>query len=150
MVARAKEGVFPAERALDPPSDVAEAMAKAALTHRNWSEAQHWIEQLPSDLLGSNRWQYWLARAISASFLSSQRANLTYRALAEERDYYGFLAAERLGLQPRLNAVQQTFTPAQIHQLYEVPAVARAAELYAGPPQTPHGPWDSGRPALRP
>jgi soluble lytic murein transglycosylase len=131
MLGKAKDGQFPSERPTNANAKVTEAMAKAAITHRNWSEAQYWIELLPADLQGGNRWQYWLARAISASFLNSERANLGYRALAGERDYYGFLAAERLGLDPRLNGSTQTFSPAEIQQLTSIPAAHRAAELYA-------------------
>ena len=131
MLGKATEGHFPAPRPQGLPADVVEAMAKAAVRHRNWSEAQHWIEQLPGDELSGNRWQYWLARAISASFLNSERARLGYRALADERTYYGFLAAERLGIPPRLNHSNEAASAAQLQELRRIPGVNRAAELYA-------------------
>jgi soluble lytic murein transglycosylase len=56
---------------------------------------------------------------------------LTYRALAEERDYYGFLAAERIGSDAQLNRSEHILDPVQVNQLRRVPAVNRAVELYA-------------------
>lgn len=131
ILALAKDGTFVEEHPESFSAEFAESMATAAIAHRNWAEAQHWIERLAPEAFAANRWQYWLARALSASFLNSERATLTYRALAEERDYYGFLAAERLGLQPRLNHAKQTFSNEELQQLLSIPAVNRAAELYA-------------------
>jgi soluble lytic murein transglycosylase len=82
------------------------------------------------DLL-SNRWQYWFARALATTHLGSERARLAYRALADERDYYGFLAAERIGSEAQLNDSVHTLDAVQVNQLRRIPAVNRAVELYA-------------------
>lgn len=131
MMALADSGEFPSDRRETAEPAVAEAMAKAALTHQRWGEVRHWIDQLPTDTRAQHRWQYWLARALAASTLDSERARLAYRALAEQRDYYGFLAAERLGLEPRLNRNGTPVTAQALAAAINDVAVARILELYA-------------------
>jgi soluble lytic murein transglycosylase len=131
MVGLAEHGEFPANRLAGTSPKLALGMAKAAIAHRNWSQAYFWIEQLPTDELRSNRWQYWFARALSTTHLGSERARLAYRALAEKRDYYGFLAAERIGREVQLNHSMQVLDAVQVNQLRRIPAVNRAVELYA-------------------
>jgi len=131
MIAQADDGVFPTTRPAPISAGLAVGMAQAAVAQRNWSEAYYWIEQLPADQLESNRWQYWFARSLATTHLGSERARLAYRALAEERDYYGFLAAERIGSEARLNRSVHTLNAVHVNQLRRVPSVNRAAELYA-------------------
>lgn len=131
MIAQADDGVFPTTRPAPISAGLAVGMAQAAVAQRNWSEAYYWIEQLPADQLESNRWQYWFARSLATTHLGSERARLAYRALAEERDYYGFLAAERIGSEARLNRSVHSLNAVHVNQLRRVPGVNRAAELYA-------------------
>ena len=151
MIALANDGVFPATRPSGISGGLAVGMAQAAVAQRNWSEAYYWIEQLPVDQLESNRWQYWFARSLATTHLGSERARLAYRALAEERDYYGFLAAERIGSEARLNRSVHSLNPVQINQLRRVPGVNRAAELYAvGDLLNARREWNSLIPELDP
>jgi soluble lytic murein transglycosylase len=131
LIAKADHGLFLAERPAEIGDALALGMAKAAVAQSNWSEAYFWIEQLPDDDLLSNRWQYWFARALATTHLGSERARLAYRALAEERDYYGFLAAERIGSEAQLNHAVHTLNPVQVNQLRRIPGVNRAVELFA-------------------
>lgn len=131
LIARANLGTFPADRPAVTGAGLAQGMAQAAVARRNWPEAYYWIGQLPEDDLSSNRWQYWFARALATTHPGSERANLAYRALAEKRNYYGFLAAERIGRQARLNHSEHTPNLVQVNQLRRIPAVNRAVELYA-------------------
>ena len=130
-VARAREGNF----AMDAQSDVlpgtALDMAQAYLLQRNWPLLLDWIEQLPDQERHQGKWQYWMARAISATHDQSQRARLTLAALAKNRSYYGFLAANDLGSAVQLNGVRQVTHPARLAQLQRLPAVARTIELFA-------------------
>ncbi|HEY5681983.1 MAG TPA: transglycosylase SLT domain-containing protein [Pseudomonadales bacterium] len=130
-IALAGEGSFPSQRPEKPSSEFVMEMAKAAVAQQNWSEAYYWIERLPSETLGSTRWQYWSARAVGSTHLDSERARLTLQALAERRDYYGFLAAEHLGIETKLNHSALALNPIHTLQLNRMPAVQRALELYA-------------------
>lgn len=131
VIALARQGTFPSDRPADVDPSLAQGVAQTAVAQRNWPEAYFWIEQLADDELRSNRWQYWFARALATTHLGSERAHLAYRALAEQRDYYGFLAAERIGSETRLNHSTHTLDAVQVNQLRRIPGVNRAVELYA-------------------
>ena len=130
LLGHARVGHFPGHD-LDPARLPAEAFAKAALAHENWSELKYWIEHLPADMRGQRVWQYWLARALDATTLVSDRARLTFASLAKERDYYGFLAAERTGKPVMLNHQPLPAGPGEIDRLRRLPGAVRAAELLA-------------------
>lgn len=131
MLAQARAGTFPARRVAQVSDGFAAAMAEAALKAQNWQQLLHWVERLPAQQRHDLRWQYWLARALTRTHLGSERARLTYQALARERNYYGFLAAEQVGAEPRLNPAPPRESPVRLAQLKARPGLARALELYA-------------------
>jgi len=132
-VGNARQGVFPkgAEAAKALPDRAAGDMAEAAIQGENWSQAAYWIDRMSGDDRQQRRWQYWLARSLAASVMNSERAELTYQALAEDRDYYGFLAAEQIGRPVRLNDEPLQVSAIRLNQLSRRPPVARAVELFA-------------------
>ena len=130
-VAMAGEGLFPEARPEAPASGVAEAVARAAIHRQEWSEVRYWIERLPAGTLEGERWRYWHARALEATHPDSPRPRAAYEALARERNYYGFLAAQRIGAAFRLNNAEGEPDPAELERLRGVAAVQRALELYA-------------------
>ena len=114
--------------------DAPEAAARFALAYlkqQNWPLLQAWIERLPEAERFSDKWQYWLARAIDATHDDSERARLAYRSLAEKRSYYGFLAAQRAGLALRMNDASRTIGEAELQRTLAMPAVGRTFELFA-------------------
>lgn len=108
-----------------------EGLALAAVKTQNWSAAYHWIDQLDPELKAKNRWQYWLARALEETQHSSDRSQLMLAALSQRRDYYGFLAAQRLELPPVLNRTVTKRDPVVEAKLQQDPRFIRATELYA-------------------
>ncbi|WP_131655599.1 transglycosylase SLT domain-containing protein [Methylocucumis oryzae] len=79
-----------------PDVKTAEWKIRLALALQNWSMVQQAIAQLPSVEQQQPVWRYWRARATEAlgNFLSAQEL---YRQLAEDRSFYGFLAADKVG-----------------------------------------------------
>jgi len=68
---------------------------RLALYEQNWPRVIDAIEELDETKKGSEKWQYWLAR----SYLETDRdieAEEIFSALSEKRDFYGYLAADRL------------------------------------------------------
>ncbi len=130
-LAEAREGRFPSQAPASTSRKFLEGMARAAVDREDWPEALAWIERLPTQAFNSNRWQYWLGRALSQTYLNSERARLTYRALASERDYYGFLAAEQIGYAMQLNKAPPRQDRESSASIAGKPAVRRAMELYA-------------------
>ena len=131
LVGQAKAGSYPGSNADEQPDEAALGIAQAAVANESWADAAYWIDRLPADIRNERRWQYWLARSLASSTLSSERAELTYAKLAAERDYYGFLAAEQRGQPVNLNHQPSVVSAIQINKVRRLPAVQRATELYA-------------------
>ncbi len=131
LIGRARDGQFPAGQPSHASAELIRDMAEAALANLSWRQVVTWIERLPAQEQQTNRWQYWQARALTATHLDASGARRRFRALAEKRDYYGFLAAEQIGSEIQLNETVLRAHPAQIAQLNKIPEVARSTELFA-------------------
>ncbi|WP_290682324.1 hypothetical protein [Halothiobacillus sp. 15-55-196] len=71
--------------------------ARAALRVQDWARLKVAIKAMPVDLSQTPQWQYWLARA-DAELGKNQEAKARWQALVHTPDYYGLLAADRLGI----------------------------------------------------
>lgn len=123
----------------DPNADdsyLLEWRIRLALREQNWAQAGHWISLLPAELQQKPRWRYWLARAYQQSDQQSDQqsesrlaeADDILQQLAQERHYYGFLAADARGLSYGFNDAALTAkdgTP----QVETEPAIERAKEF---------------------
>jgi len=76
-------------------NDVREWRVRAALWAGDWQKALAWIDSMPPTQLSQPRWRYWRARSIAATQGDEAAAPL-YAELAELRDFYGYLAADRI------------------------------------------------------
>lgn len=107
------------------------AIANEAVESANWSLAISAIDALPLEERLEPNWQYWLARSLrETEGMASKRAELTLNALAEQRHYYGFMAADALGRPGRLNGASSSAHGDAVADLLAKPAVTRAIELY--------------------
>ncbi|PKM22322.1 MAG: lytic transglycosylase [Gammaproteobacteria bacterium HGW-Gammaproteobacteria-14] len=79
-----------------------EQRIRRAIAEQDWSAVQRWIAQLDKDSLSNPRWQYWLARAHEQQ-QAPEVAEQHLRQAATGRSFWGFLAADKLGLPPALN-----------------------------------------------
>jgi soluble lytic murein transglycosylase len=75
---------------------------RSALWAGDFAKALAWIEDMPASLGTLPRWRYWRARAVAATSGPAAAAPL-YAEIAGLRDYYGYLAADRLKLPYQLN-----------------------------------------------
>ena len=106
-------------------------IADAALKEQNWSEALYWIDQLPPAIKQESKWQYWLGRSLDATMPGNERARLTYESLANQRHYYGFLAAQKLGTPGSMNASNTPSSALSINQVKNRERLRRSLELQA-------------------
>ena len=109
-------------------------VAQQLIRDRRWQDALAWTAALPPE---DERWLYWhgrlaldLAPDAAAGDAAGDAARAALQAAAQERSYYGFLAAQRLGIESRLNA-WQTEPGASGNGLQDLPAARRLVELYA-------------------
>ncbi len=101
----------------------------AALWAGEWNTARRFIAALPEDEQKSTRWRYWNARILERNGESAAARGI-YTALARERDYYGFLAADRVGGEYSMQHVSVEATPEETTVMEARPAVQAARELY--------------------
>ena len=120
-------GMLP-ENVLDGPGR--EWRVRAALYHDDWSSADRWLAAMPPEQRDEPRWRYWRARV-----LAHQGRTFEARALFEQaataREYYAFLAAERLGRAPDLRPGALVEDRKLASAIAARPAMARAKELLA-------------------
>ncbi|MBD1553229.1 transglycosylase SLT domain-containing protein [Pseudomonas typographi] len=96
----------------------------------HWQEAYDLTRQLPPSLAETNRWRYWQARSLELAQPRNPLAMQLYRSLAKERDFYGFLAADRAQEPYQLTNRPLPLTQATLNKVRRAPGVRRALELY--------------------
>ncbi|MDR5898123.1 transglycosylase SLT domain-containing protein [Halomonas vilamensis] len=107
---------------------VLELRVRRALGQRQWADALHWIDAMPSEQQASSRWQYWLARA-NEQLNDHDAAQTHYQNAASDRSFYGFAAAERINQPFSLNSSQYRFDSASRETVAALPAIKRAETL---------------------
>ncbi len=107
-----------------------EALTRSALLHRDWLQVIRRIQEMPEEAQHTERWRYWMARAMEQSG-QRQQANGMYAELAKERSYYGFLSADRIGKDYRFDPRETTVDPSIAQRISSHPAVPRIRELLA-------------------
>lgn len=71
---------------------------REGLRARAWKDVLAWTHGEPRGATTPPlRWRYWQARALAETG-QVEAAQIAFKALAAERDYYGFLAADRAGV----------------------------------------------------
>ena len=101
----------------------------AAALHSRWNEVIDGISSMSDSERGRERWRYWRARALEATERVDQSRE-AFESLARERDYYGFLAADRLGTEYRFNHRPLAIAPGTVERVAAMPAMQRALELF--------------------
>ena len=102
----------------------------AAVLHAQWNKVVEGIESMPGEELDRERWRYWRARALEATG-KAEEARTSFESLARERDYYGFLAADRLDAGYRFNHRPLEVAAETVERIAAMPAMRRALELFA-------------------
>ncbi|MAL97618.1 MAG: lytic murein transglycosylase [Alteromonadaceae bacterium] len=116
-------------RAADADPNLYEWQARVYLRTGDWKAVKATIGGFPEDLRNESRWQYWLARA-EAQLGRHDSAQARFAVAASERNFYGFMAADRLGAPYRLNHQSHPFNEEDVQAIRSMPAVSRAHEFY--------------------
>ena len=110
-------------------AQVQEWRVRAALWAGAYDQALQWIEQMPASLATQPRWRYWRARAVAAAAGPESAAPL-FAEIAGLRDYYGYLAADRLHQNYNLNIHPTPVDAAVQTALASEPGLIRAHALF--------------------
>lgn len=108
---------------------VSKTRFKLALRQQNWQAVADFMTELSEKEQNRLKWRYWLARALeqTGKFAIAQRI---YRALAKERDYYGFIAADHIGATHQMQHRSIEYTQAEANHLMRKISIAGAREFY--------------------
>lgn len=110
-------------------AQVQEWRVRAALWNGDFGRALAWTEQMPPALTLQPRWRYWHARAVAATSGEAAAAPL-FSEIAGLRDYYGYLAADRLAQPYNLNVRPSPLDAAAQAMLLKMAGMIRAHELF--------------------
>ncbi len=75
--------------------DVREWSLRAALLEQNWQHVAEALAGAPPEEQKTPQWQYWQARSLMATG-NIVHGQVVYNQLAEDRSYYGFMAADQI------------------------------------------------------
>lgn len=110
-------------------STLEQARLSRAIQTRDWPQLLAFTASTPRDPDNVLRWRYWHARALEESG-AVERAAQAFAQLAKERDYYGFLAADRIDAEYRFNDFPVAPTAEESAALRARQGVARSLELF--------------------
>jgi len=110
-------------------TQVQEWRVRAALWTGDYVKARTWIESMPKSLGTQPRWRYWRARAVALTSGADAAAPL-FADIAGLRDYYGYLAADRLHRDYSLNQHASPDDVAAQAAMAAQPGMIRAHELF--------------------
>lgn len=101
-----------------------------AIAAGDWPAVLDWILAVKGDQRDSSYYTYWEARALQAMG-NEVAAQAAFESAAGKRDFYGFLAAERLGQPYALHMESPEVDAAVLKHLSTMNAVQRISALWA-------------------
>ncbi len=115
------------------PDDIADVevqqwRARAAMRANDWPAVLRSIVLMDIETKQALEWKYWRARALEEMGIHAD-AKYIYDQIARERDYYGFLAADRVQKPYEMNDAPLQFTDFEIGRVIDYPPLIRAREL---------------------
>ncbi|RUO47966.1 transglycosylase SLT domain-containing protein [Pseudidiomarina donghaiensis] len=93
-----------------------------------WSQIVGLVPRLPDSQRETDQWQYWFARALN-ELGHTHVAQQVWARVAQQRSYYGFLAAAKLNQPLSLAREALEMMPEDISAVRQLPGVQRAKEL---------------------
>lgn len=108
--------------------DLVEIRLRLALSKQDWAVVAQMLPLLSEQVRDASVWRYWQAYVWEQQG-EKALAHQAYSALAKERDYYGFLAADRLGLAYSFNNSSVALSDFERDKLLSSAAVQRIVEL---------------------
>ncbi|QLF91728.1 transglycosylase SLT domain-containing protein [Pseudomonas sp. ABC1] len=110
---------------------VSEWRARLLLRQGEWQQAHALINRFPTDLAESNRWRYWKARSLQLAQASEEQVRKLYQPVSKERDFYGFLSADRIKAPYKFNHKPLVIDTKTRQKVRATPGILRALEFHA-------------------
>ncbi len=103
-------------------------LALLSFAEGRWADSLAALDALPSEARGDLRWRYWRARALTAL---GRAEEASWAEIAAERDYYGFLAADRIGAPYRIVQHPAGASAERIRRVESMAGFRRMREFHA-------------------
>jgi soluble lytic murein transglycosylase len=105
---------------------------RQSLAQLDWADARLWLSRLPANQQQQPQWRYWRIRSLEGdpTTTTSKQIDMLTNQLAKERDFYGFLASERIGADYSINHNPVPLDSNKLQQIAAIPAMKRARELH--------------------
>lgn len=103
--------------------------ARSSLRKHNWSNLLADIDSMSNSELNTEEWRYWRGIALQRNNRIPE-GEAVLAELAKERSYYGFLAADELGLPYALDGSEFVADEQRLAELGARPDLTRALELF--------------------
>ncbi|MFQ6023693.1 MAG: transglycosylase SLT domain-containing protein [Acidiferrobacterales bacterium] len=103
---------------------------RSALRAGEWQLAKRVVATLTEDEQSDRFWWYWAARIVEQTN-EAKKARYLFAWLATERHYYGFLAADRIGVDYEMQHKPVTVNPERVDDMLARSGIQAARELYA-------------------
>jgi soluble lytic murein transglycosylase len=117
--------------------------ARTSFRSHDWPRVIDSISAMPATEQSEEEWQYWHAQALR-SIAQEDHALSILHQLSTQRSYYGFLAADDLGVEYSFGHLPVTDDPDVLATLEAVPALIRARELFlVGQDSKGRSEWDA-------
>jgi soluble lytic murein transglycosylase len=131
-------------------TDVRQWRARTSLRNAAWQTLLADIASMPAAERAEEEWQYWRAVALQRGG-QTLAADAALQTLAKERSFYGFLAADELGVEYALAHTELPADEAAIAELQSHPAIIRSRELFlVGLDSRGRSEWDTVLRSLSP
>ncbi len=111
-------------------ADLTEKRLRRAVWFREWKKIPELIDALGESASEEANWRYWKGRALLNTGKKQEGRELL-RLAANDRSFFGFFAAQTLGIHPRYNNSSLKRTTPLSPQVLSAPALQRFFELYA-------------------
>jgi len=112
--------------------ELSEDMVRYAMRDGEWERITEVLHLIPEPLRQQSRWRYWTSRGLEATGTSANAAEVRrqYEALGAERSYYGFLAADRIGVGYSMQHEPVPVGARELDRIARHPGIRRARELW--------------------
>ncbi|MCP5325598.1 MAG: transglycosylase SLT domain-containing protein [Oceanospirillaceae bacterium] len=107
-----------------------ETFLLSAIKDQNWPFYVFLFNSSDDSITTQARWLYWQGRALQFMNANAQDSLKYFRMAAEERDYYGFMAAQWLGKAPSMNHEPVQVPDSIMDSVRNNPGVLRALAFY--------------------
>ncbi|MBY5991098.1 transglycosylase SLT domain-containing protein [Ferrimonas balearica] len=104
--------------------------ARKAIFEGDWPDLLTWLDRLSEPSANNSEWRYWRGYALKQT--GERDAGIAqWHALADQRNFYGFQAAQQLALPYAMNSKLPTVSLQSLAEVQALPGYGRIRELMA-------------------